>query len=208
MKTEKKPIVLIAIDREPAALHVIEEGIRVAESRGGAEIHLVHAIIPNQPTLADGYVRSEQQDDGETEAARLYMDKMMAFAKGAYTRGPVVGHLRRGVPADSVIGAANYIEADVLVVGTHDYRGMKRFFLGSVAEEVVRKAGCPVFVIRPKHYETKAPEIVPLCDDCAKVRVEKKDITAWCERHSTHHPHGHAYHAGSDGFSSGSQYSR
>ena len=54
MKTEKKPIVLIAIDREPAALHVIEEGIRVAESRSGAEIHLVHAIIPNQPTLADG----------------------------------------------------------------------------------------------------------------------------------------------------------
>ena len=33
MKTEKKPIVLIAIDREPAALHVIEEGIRVASSQ-------------------------------------------------------------------------------------------------------------------------------------------------------------------------------
>ena len=38
--------------------------------------------------------------------------------------------------------------ADLIVMGTHGRRGAPRFFLGSVAERVVREAGCPVLTTR------------------------------------------------------------
>ena len=45
----------------------------------------------------------------------------------------------------------DYVEEkdiDLIVMGTHGRRGLKHLFLGSVAEEVVRHAPCPVFTVR------------------------------------------------------------
>jgi hypothetical protein len=56
-------------------------------------------------------------------------------------------------------------DADLMVVGTHGRRGVERMMLGSVAEELVRKARCPVLVARPKDYtgleRTPRPDAPP-----------------------------------------------
>jgi nucleotide-binding universal stress UspA family protein len=44
--------------------------------------------------------------------------------------------------------AAKQYDADLIIIGTHGRRGIKRFFLGSVAEEVIRKSQIPVLIIR------------------------------------------------------------
>ena len=54
---------------------------------------------------------------------------------------------------DSVLASASKQRADLIVLGTHGRGGAKRLWLGSVAENVVRQADIPVFVVRQKQHE-------------------------------------------------------
>ena len=53
-----------------------------------------------------------------------------------------------GSPASAVLEHAEKLGAELIVVGTHGRTGLSRLALGSVAEHVVRSAGCPVLVVR------------------------------------------------------------
>ncbi len=100
-----------------------------------------------------------------------------------------------GYPADEIVWLAASLDVDGIVIGSHGRRGLKRLLLGSVAEKVVRLAGCAVHVIREKNHDPdwKVPEIEPLCPDCATARGQSKGAVLWCARHSESHAHGHAY---------------
>ena len=56
--------------------------------------------------------------------------------------------LRAGAAADEIVKAAADEHADLLVMGTHGRNGLERFFLGSVADRVIRTAPCPVLTVR------------------------------------------------------------
>jgi nucleotide-binding universal stress UspA family protein len=53
-----------------------------------------------------------------------------------------------GEIADEILAAAQDLEADVLVVGTHGRTGLAHLVLGSIAEKVVRRAAVPVVTVR------------------------------------------------------------
>ncbi len=53
-----------------------------------------------------------------------------------------------GEPASALVEAASAWGADLLVVGTHTQGALEHFFLGSVAEEVLKKAQLPVLVVK------------------------------------------------------------
>jgi nucleotide-binding universal stress UspA family protein len=55
--------------------------------------------------------------------------------------------LRNLSAASSILSYVEEEEIDMVVMGTHGRSGLSRFFLGSVAEKVVRHAGCPVMTI-------------------------------------------------------------
>jgi hypothetical protein len=107
----------------------------------------------------------------------------------------VVIHTMVGEPAQEIVSLAAALDADLIVVGTHGRRGIRRAVLGSVAERVVRTAGCPVFVARAKaHPEAlKVPEIEPLCRECAGTRATSGGRELWCARHAEHHVRAHVY---------------
>ncbi len=54
----------------------------------------------------------------------------------------------QGRVAEVIVEAAKEWPADLLVIGTHGRRGFSRFFLGSVAENIVRIAATPVLLVR------------------------------------------------------------
>ena len=65
------------------------------------------------------------------------------------------GHVDREHPlsfsvhiADALVAAAEEIEADMIVVGTSEPGFLERLIVGSVSEDVVRKAECPVLVVK------------------------------------------------------------
>jgi nucleotide-binding universal stress UspA family protein len=53
-----------------------------------------------------------------------------------------------GVPADEIVKAAEDRQCDLIVMGTHGRTGISRLVMGSVAEEVVRSAACPVLTLK------------------------------------------------------------
>ena len=53
-----------------------------------------------------------------------------------------------GTPGLEVADYARRHEADLIVIPSHGYHGVKRLFLGSVAERVIRHAACDVLVLR------------------------------------------------------------
>ncbi len=52
-----------------------------------------------------------------------------------------------GSPADEIAAHARRVSAELIVIGTHGRTGLRRVLLGSVAEQVLRKAECPVLVV-------------------------------------------------------------
>jgi nucleotide-binding universal stress UspA family protein len=57
------------------------------------------------------------------------------------------GRLREGDPVTEILRAAREIPADLIVMGTRRRTGLGRLLLGSVAEQVVRRAPCPVLTV-------------------------------------------------------------
>jgi Universal stress protein family len=100
----------------------------------------------------------------------------------------IVIHLLVGAPANEIVWLAAHVNADLVVVGTHSRKGVARVVLGSVAERVVRHAGCPVHVVRDKQHESawRVPEIEPPCPDCTAIRKASAGDKLWCERHQSH----------------------
>ena len=61
---------------------------------------------------------------------------------------PVTIASRVGDPADEIVRHAARHSVDLIVVGTHGRTGVARLLLGSVADRVIRGAGCPVISVR------------------------------------------------------------
>jgi nucleotide-binding universal stress UspA family protein len=56
--------------------------------------------------------------------------------------------LADGIPAEEIVKVASDRGCDLIVMGTHGRTGVGRLLLGSVAEEVMRKAPCPVLTLK------------------------------------------------------------
>ncbi len=53
-----------------------------------------------------------------------------------------------GNPADVILEQAEKRDVNLIIMGSHGKKGMSRLILGSVAEAVLRKAGCPVLIVK------------------------------------------------------------
>ncbi len=56
--------------------------------------------------------------------------------------------VRVGVPAEEIVRYAEVAEIDLIIMGTHGRTGLAHALMGSVAEQVVRTAPCPVLLVR------------------------------------------------------------
>lgn len=99
--------------------------------------HLLGAELRNQ-TL------TPLMKQAEAELQRLAADLSQA------TRLKTSVVVRDGTPFDEICRQAKTLEADLIVLTTHGYTGLKHLWLGSTAERVVRHAPCPVLVVRPR----------------------------------------------------------
>jgi universal stress protein A len=60
-----------------------------------------------------------------------------------------VHHYREGTAADEIVSCAENENIDLIVMASHGRTGLARMLLGSVAEEVLRRANCPVLIVKP-----------------------------------------------------------
>lgn len=75
---------------------------------------------------------------------------MDAFIETHFAGMEATGLIYEGRPAEKIVEIAREQGVDLIVMGTHGRAGLDRLFFGSVANEVVRSAACPVLTIRPE----------------------------------------------------------
>lgn len=193
MSTEtQRSVILTGVDDSNAAHEVVKAASREA-SRPGGELHIVHCL----PLPLDA-------GQSTTQALERGRELLEALAKDAVGPSRVVLHLAAGAPWLEIVQLSANLHADLIVVGTHDYSALKKLVLGSVAEQVVKKASCPVLVVRPADYHARAvPEIEPPCPDCLSTQRNTHGAQLWCERHGKRHVHGRLHYELPSGFGAG-----
>ena len=106
-----------------------------------AEITAVH-VLHNSPSVADALGPLIRDED------TAQIERMLLEIQSADDRVPVQIRMLTGNPAAEVIRLARQESFDLVVMGTHGRTGLSRVALGSVAEQVVRVAPCPVLTVR------------------------------------------------------------
>lgn len=119
-------------DAEVILLHVVEP-VATPES---------YYFIP--PGLEEANVRREQ-------TLRTKLCELREKEIGAEIRGDTIVHF--GQPHHEIVRVAENEQADLIILSTHGYTGLKHALLGSTAERVVRHAPCPVLVVREREHD-------------------------------------------------------
>jgi nucleotide-binding universal stress UspA family protein len=110
----------------------------------GARLLAVSVIDPGSLRLPGGHFRV-RVDQVRAERER-YAQELVARGRSV---GVTVDFLVwEGEPGESIVEAAQAEAADMIVVGSHGRSTVGRFLIGSVSDQVVRNAPCPVLVVR------------------------------------------------------------
>jgi nucleotide-binding universal stress UspA family protein len=139
--------ILVATDFSDCARRAEETAIALARGLG-AELLLLHVSV-EMPLYNEG-MRGLVEPRAVYRAQREWAETTLA-ARAAEIRGTGIrahGIVESGVAVDEILRAASAEGADLVVIGTHGRGGLSRFFLGSVADRVVRLAPCPVVTVR------------------------------------------------------------
>ncbi len=146
--------ILVPTDFSLCALAGAEYAAFLARTLG-ATLRLFHAIYPytNYVFVDRAGVRLSGLVEAVEETAKQEMDalKQMDFLRGL----PVQTKTLPGHAVDEICVAASEPDVDLIVTSTHGRTGFKHAVIGSVAEHVVRYAGCPVLVV-PSHSQTES----------------------------------------------------
>ena len=117
-----------------------------------AEVDALHVWEPPSVVALDVQVFNPGQTQTLVEHARRTAEERMQELLAAVGR-PVGSAVLVGSPADTIVERAEEGGYDLVVMGTHGRRGVARAVIGSVAEQVVRRAPCPVLTVREKGAE-------------------------------------------------------
>ena len=112
----------------------------------GARVVLVHIVEP-APILSG--MEDVPLALSEKQLTQTAKDNLEALA--TQTLAPEIQYgveVRTGTAYAEIAKAAKDVKADLVVIATHGYTGLKHTLLGSTAERVVRQAPCPVLVVR------------------------------------------------------------
>lgn len=142
--------ILVPLDFSATSTKALAYAIRMAD-QFGSKIILLNVIEPiATPDLAYHPLMLETEES--RAAARRAIE---AAARRAKLPPSMLDRIviRNGAPFAEIAEAARTLKADLVIITTHGYTGLKHVFMGSTAERVVRHAPCPVLVVREKEHE-------------------------------------------------------
>ena len=138
------PQILVAVDGSTPSNWAVDVGADLAGRLGGS-VTLVHVVIPPTIGAGEGALLIADIDDG----LRAEGEALLAAAARRLPPGLLAGTvLREGAPGLEIVDVAAATRADFIVTGSRGRGRWAHFILGSTAEEVIRRAPCPVVTVR------------------------------------------------------------
>ena len=141
--------ILVAVDGSPAAARGLREAVRLAKSEE-ADLCIFHVVnefyafaMPEGGAVVADLVPT-LREAGKRVLAKAEAVALRENLKPRLVMRETVG----GAAADAIVREAKKQRADLIVLGTHGRRGVRRMVLGSDAEQVVRSATVPVLLVK------------------------------------------------------------
>jgi len=144
--------IVVAIDGSPQSDKAAEEAVRLASISGDrfrSTVYAVFVLPPSQESLVIDYLPDES---GNAKRPDLKETKRRIFSvveKAANEAGVDLQTLTRfGDPADEILGVAEEMNADVIVIGSSGKGRLRRALHGSTSANVMQHCRCSVYVVR------------------------------------------------------------
>jgi nucleotide-binding universal stress UspA family protein len=137
-------------------LHVLSlsEQIYGGKPSPGKETPGVEEVNESLRMMKKSHWRLPYPTDYLVEQAKGTLGKMEERTTGVRVETLV----REGDPMDVIPQVAEETHSDLIVIGTHSRTGLSRLLMGSVAEQVVRKAPCPVLTVHTPSLQGEASD--------------------------------------------------
>lgn len=133
--------VVVPFDFSDESINAVKMALQLAERKD--EIHVAHVLML-LPATDPAVIWDEMRDEKRKSMVRESMEKKLA----EHDIDGVQLNVSIGNPGRVIADLAEEVEAGLIVIPSHGYTGLKRWFLGSVAERVVHLAKCPVLVLK------------------------------------------------------------
>ena len=135
------------VDFSDSSSKIVELAIKLSEVDGN--IILFHHSVLISPVQGPEAAIGFEADQELRDLAKSQLDEMAASLKSKYpTRTLETYHSFLKNMVDEINELAKEKHVDIIVMGTHGRTGLKRLLLGSIAEDVLRHAECPVFLAK------------------------------------------------------------
>jgi nucleotide-binding universal stress UspA family protein len=136
--------ILCPVDFSDAARNAVRYACEFAKSMG-SKVYLLNVVEP-RPMAADLSMNYIPLEEDLERAAGEDLDEILQEVKksGIDAEADVM----IGTPAEVILEQAGKLDVSLLIMGSHGKTGLSRLLMGSVAEVVVRKANCPVLIVK------------------------------------------------------------
>jgi len=135
--------ILVATDFSASALSALTCIIPIAKESNSV-IHILHVIHPREIPIA-----SPEAEEDISEQVQMDAQRRLGSLENAVGTIPHRIWLREGEVWEGVEAVIRSEHIDLVGVGASGKSDLKKFFVGSVAEEIIRKATCPVLTVGP-----------------------------------------------------------
>ena len=136
-----KDRILVPVDFSEEAFQALRDTIAFAEKP--TVVHAFHVLRPLEPTDPGVFWENINDEQRKENVHNVFLEK---FPKSQYEGLHFVVEV--GDPSSEIIDYAEQQQIGLIVMPSHGRTGLSRFFMGSVAERVMRFAHCPVLVLR------------------------------------------------------------
>jgi nucleotide-binding universal stress UspA family protein len=141
--------ILVPVDGSPASALGLKTAVRLAKDQR-ARLRLVHVV--DEATAVgstEAGIDVEAIIEALAKTGRAVLERARrAAAKAGVAPQTTIYESVAGTAADTILADARKWRADLIVMGTHGRRGIRRLVLGSDAEQVVRASTVPVLLVR------------------------------------------------------------
>ena len=140
--------ILVPVDGSETSHAAVEKAVEFAKAFG-SKITVVQALVLD-PYIAAEYISAHQTND-LIERARTSILESLDAAKAKFNQYGIEVEtkiLEGQVIHREIIKVAEENHADLIIIGSHGRTGLKKFFLGSVAQSLLGEAHIPVLIVR------------------------------------------------------------
>jgi nucleotide-binding universal stress UspA family protein len=179
--------IVVGTDFSDASSHALLHALHVLGAAPSGELHLTHVVLDADATRAANLERDEALMEAAFQRLKsLLVDENFRSAHAHDERfdRQVVYHVRL---ASSVSAALEQVALDVdahlVVVGTHGRKGLEKWMLGSVADELLKNGRVPLLVARPTSFEgMKRSDYVEPAKPGVNIHAQRYDFVYSTER--------------------------